>query len=85
MKWEDVLLQLKRTMVGYAEQAVLFFRLKLDFNAVFYAQILSISDVVHYLEKRAIGKTMKNLNEEIVKKSCTVYHPATAECDFSED
>ena len=45
----------------------ILFRLKPDFDAVFYAQILSSPDVVHYLEEHATGTTMKNLNEEIVK------------------
>ena len=46
----------------------IMFRLKDDFDAVFYAQILSSPDVVHYLEENATGTTMKNLNEEIVKR-----------------
>ena len=45
----------------------IMFRLKEDFDAVFYAQILSSPDVVHYLEENATGTTMKNLNEEIAK------------------
>ena len=45
----------------------IMFRLKADFDALFYAQILSSPDVVHYLEENATGTTMKNLNEEIVK------------------
>ena len=45
----------------------IMFRLKEEFDAVFYAQILSSPDVVHYLEENATGTTMKNLNEEIVK------------------
>ena len=45
----------------------IMFKLKADFDAVFYAQILSSPDVVHYLEENATGTTMKNLNEEIVK------------------
>ena len=44
----------------------ILFRLKPDFDATFYAQILSSPDVVHYLEEHATGTTMKNLNEEIV-------------------
>lgn len=43
------------------------FRLKPEYDAVFYAQILSSPSVVHYLEEKATGTTMKNLNEEIVK------------------
>ena len=43
------------------------FRLKSEFDAEFYAQILSSPSVVHYLEENATGTTMKNLNEEIVK------------------
>lgn len=45
----------------------ILFRLKADFDAAFYSQILSSPDVVHYLEENATGTTMKNLNEEIVK------------------
>lgn len=43
------------------------FRLKREFDAAFYAQILSSPDVVRYLEENATGTTMKNLNEEIVR------------------
>ena len=43
------------------------FRLKPEFDAAFYAQILSSPDVVRYLEDNATGTTMKNLNEEIVR------------------
>ena len=43
------------------------FRLKDDFDAEFYAKVLSSPSVVHYLEEKATGTTMKNLNEEIVK------------------
>ena len=43
------------------------FRLKSEYDAEFYAQILSSLSVVHYLEENATGTTMKNLNEEIVK------------------
>ena len=43
------------------------FRLKSEYDAEFYAQILSSPSVVHYLEENATGTTMKNLNEEIVK------------------
>ena len=42
-------------------------RLKKEFDAVLYAQILSSPNVVHYLEENATGTTMKNLNEDIVK------------------
>lgn len=42
-------------------------RLKDEFDAEFYAQILSSPSVVHYLEEKATGTTMKNLNEEIVR------------------
>ena len=45
----------------------ILFRLKPDYDAVFLAQILSSPDVIHYLEAKATGTTMKNLNEEIVK------------------
>ena len=44
----------------------IIFRLKKDYDAQFYAQILSSPNVVHYLEKKATGTTMKNLNEKIV-------------------
>ena len=42
-------------------------RLRKEFDAKFYAKILSSPRVVHYLEENATGTTMKNLNEEIVK------------------
>ena len=45
----------------------ILFRLKPNFDAGFYAQILSSPDVVHYLEEHATGTTMKNLNENIVQ------------------
>lgn len=45
----------------------IFFRLKPEYDAVFYSQILSSPDTVHYLEDHATGTTMKNLNEDIVK------------------
>lgn len=45
----------------------IFFRLKPEYDAVFYSQILSSLDTVHYLEDHATGTTMKNLNEDIVK------------------
>lgn len=45
----------------------ILFRLKPNFDAGFYAQILSTPDVVHYLEEHATGTTMKNLNEDIVQ------------------
>ena len=45
----------------------ILFRLKPNFDAGFYAQILSSPDVVHYLEEHATGTTMKNLNEDIVQ------------------
>lgn len=45
----------------------ILFRLKPSFDAVFYAQLLSSPDVVHYLEEHATGTTMKNLNEDIVQ------------------
>lgn len=41
----------------------LLFRLKPEYDASFYAQILSSPDIVHYLEDHATGTTMKNLNE----------------------
>ena len=45
----------------------ILFRLKPEFDATFYAQIISSPDVVHYLEEHATGTTMKNLNEDIVQ------------------
>lgn len=45
----------------------LLLRLKPEYDATFYAQILASPDTVHYLEDRATGTTMKNLNEDIVK------------------
>ena len=42
-------------------------RLKLEYDAVFYSQILSSPDTVHYLEEKSTGTTMNNLNEDIVK------------------
>jgi len=41
-------------------------RLKPEFDAVFYSQILASPDTVHYLEEKSTGTTMKNLNEDIV-------------------
>lgn len=45
----------------------ILFRLKPEFDAAFYAQLLSSPTVVRYLEENATGTTMKNLNEEIVR------------------
>lgn len=45
----------------------IIFRLKPEYDAFFYAQILSAPNIVHYLEDNATGTTMKNLNENIVK------------------
>lgn len=45
----------------------ILFRLKPEYDAAFYSQILSSPDTVHYLEDHATGTTMKNLNESIVK------------------
>ena len=45
----------------------ILFRLKPEFDSVFYAQLLSSPDIVHYLEEHATGTTMKNLNEDIVR------------------
>lgn len=42
-------------------------RLRSDFDAGFYTKILSSPTTVQYLDDRAIGTTMKNLNESIVK------------------
>ena len=51
----------------------IMFRLKPEFDAVFYSQILSSPDVVHYLEEHATGTTMKNLNEKIVQHILVPY------------
>lgn len=45
----------------------ILFRLKPEYDAEFYAQLLSSPDTVHYLEEKATGTTMKNLNEGIVR------------------
>ena len=45
----------------------LLFRLKPEYDATFYAQILASPNAVRYLEDNATGTTMKNLNEDIVK------------------
>ena len=45
----------------------ILFRLKPEFDAAFYAQLLSSPTVVRYLEENATGTTMKNLNDEIVR------------------
>lgn len=45
----------------------ILFRLRPEYDANFYAQILASPDTVHYLEENATGTTMKNLNEKIVK------------------
>ncbi len=45
----------------------IIFRLKPEFDATFYSQILSSPDTIAYLDKSATGTTMKNLNEKIVK------------------
>jgi len=42
-------------------------RLRQDFDAIFYAKVLSSSVAVRYMENHAIGTTMKNLNENIIK------------------
>lgn len=42
-------------------------RLKPEYDAAFYSQILASQDTVHYLEKKSTGTTMNNLNEDIVK------------------
>ncbi len=47
----------------------ILFRLKPEYDAVFYARILASPDSVHYLEENATGTTMKNLNEDIVKNT----------------
>ncbi len=45
----------------------ILFRLKPEYDAIFYSKILSSPDVVHFLEENATGTTMKNLNEKIVQ------------------
>lgn len=45
----------------------ILFRLKPEFDAAFYAQLLSSPTVVRYLEENATGTTMKNLNDKIVR------------------
>ena len=45
----------------------ILFRFKDDYDANFYAKILSSPDVVNYLESQSTGTTMKNLNEKIVQ------------------
>lgn len=45
----------------------ILFRMKSEYDASFYAQMLSSPTVIHYLEEHATGTTMKNLNEEIVQ------------------
>ena len=42
-------------------------RLKDEYDAEFYAHVLSGPDVVHFLEEQSTGTTMNNLNESIVK------------------
>lgn len=42
-------------------------RLKPEYDAVFYSQMLSSPDTVHYLKEKSTGTTMNNLNEDIVK------------------
>lgn len=44
----------------------ILFRLKPEYDAAYYSQILSSPTVVHFLEENATGTTMKNLNEGIV-------------------
>lgn len=46
----------------------LIIRLKKEFRADFYSQILSSQSTVNYLEQNCVGSTMKNLNEKIVKQ-----------------
>ena len=43
-------------------------RLKEQYDASFYSQILASPDIVHYLEEQSTGTTMDNLNEGIVKQ-----------------
>lgn len=45
----------------------ILFRLKQEYDAVFYSKLLASPNIVHYLEESATGTTMKNLNEKIVK------------------
>lgn len=58
-------------------------RMKSEFDAAFYAKILSGPDVVHYLEENATGTTMKNLNEEIVKHIPVPYVTREMQDEFS--
>lgn len=61
----------------------ILFRLKPDFDAGFYAQILSSPDVVHYLEEHATGTTMKNLNEDIVQYTPVPFVTAEMQRDIT--
>ena len=42
-------------------------RLKKGYDAVFYSQVLSSGTSVRYLEENAVGSTMSNLNEKIIR------------------
>lgn len=46
----------------------LFFRLKPEYDNVLYSQILASQEVVSFLMEKAVGTTMKNLNEDIVSR-----------------
>ena len=46
----------------------MFLRLKTNISALFYALYISSQPCVQYLENNAMGTTMKNLNEKIIKK-----------------
>lgn len=59
-------------------------RLKTEFDAAFYAKILSGPDVVHYLDENATGTTMKNLNEEIVTHIPVPYVTKEMQNEISE-
>lgn len=46
----------------------LIIRLKKEFRADLYSQILGSQCVINHLEQNCVGSTMKNLNEKIVKQ-----------------
>lgn len=62
----------------------IMFRVKSEFDATFYAKILSSPDVVHYLEENATGTTMKNLNEDIVKNIPVPYITKKAQQEIAD-
>ncbi len=46
----------------------LIIRLKKEFRADLYSQILGSQSVINHLEQNCVGSTMKNLNEKIVNR-----------------